>query len=178
MTNITMHEALRSLLDLPDEMGRPPKPVTPKDIEDFELSENVRMPEDLKAFWLTYGARQLGSKSIFCFKAKTTFANEKKKRIDVGAIGGPHALAETRQRYLDPLYGNSGPRLPEALYPLTFDDGYGHCLIDLTPEHHGRILYIVIKAKTFGARGYDWNSVGVVENSFADFLASLTPDYL
>ncbi len=117
MTTLTMHEALRVLLDLPDEMGRPPAPVSSKDIEDFELSENVRVPEDLKVFWLAYGARQLNSKKIFGFRAKTAFANGIKKRINVGAIGGRRALAETRQRYLDPLYNNSGPCLPDALSP-------------------------------------------------------------
>ncbi len=67
---------------------------------------------------------------------------------DVGFIAGPDKMNEARQRYIDPLYNNSGARLPERLYPLTFDNGYGHCLIDLNENTCGRILYLEIKAET------------------------------
>lgn len=178
MTEFTMDEALRGLLTEPSKTGRQPSSVTAEAIEVFELAENVRVPDDLKEFWLAYGAPELSNDAIFGFTTWATSADGERESVSVGAIGDPGALAETRQRYLSPLYNNSGPRLPEGLYPLTFDHGYGHCLVDLTREHHGRIVHIVIEAKTFGTGDYGWQSIGAVADDFSGFLASLTPDFL
>lgn len=100
------------------------------------------------------------------------------KKADVGLIAGPAAMIEAQQRYLNPTYNNSGPRLPEGLYPLTLDSGYGHCLLDLDEVSYGRVLYIVIKAQTFGSQGYGWDHVGFVADNFAQFVAGPKPDYL
>lgn len=50
--------------------------------------------------------------------------------------------------------------------------------MDLNDKYHGRILYLVVKAKTFGDDGYGWSQVGTVAGSFAEFLAGLKPDFL
>lgn len=173
-----LNGSLDTLLNTPDEMGRVHRPVTNPEIDEFERSEGVTLPDSLKSFWLKYGSRDLNSKKIFAFKTKVVFPDGKKKKADVGAIASPGKMIEARQRYIDPLYGNSGERLPAGLYPLTFDSGYGHCLLDLNTDTYGRILYIVIKAKTFGDDGYGWDQVGTVAKDFDEFLAGLTPDYL
>lgn len=173
-----MNEELSNLLAQPDEMGRPKKPITEQDIQLFEDMEHVRLPDDFRSFLLEYGARDLNSRRIFAFKSKAKFADGKRKTISVGAISGPLKMLETRKRYVDPANNNSGPRLPIGLYPFTFDDGYGHCLLDLNKETYGRILYILIKSKTFGDAGYNWDQIGVVAGSFSEFVAGLTPDFL
>lgn len=170
--------AIYQFLEAPDEWSRPDEPVTPEEIEGFERSEGFPLPEALKQYWQRYGSRQFNSKTIFTFQTKALFPSGKRKRVDVGTIADPRTMAEARQRYMDPLYNNSGPRLPEALYPLSFDSGYGHCLLDLSKQSYGRILYIVIKAKTFGDRGYGWDHVGHVADDFETFLAGLTPSRL
>ncbi|TCM53560.1 SMI1/KNR4 family protein SUKH-1 [Rhizobium sp. PP-F2F-G48] len=175
---LILPESLLSLLEKADEMDRPQKPVSPQDIEEFERAQNVRLPDALKFFWERYGSRALGNKAIFGFKARVEFPNGKKKMADVGFIASPSKMNEALQRYVDPLYNNSGARLPERLYPLTFDDGYGHCLIDLNENTYGRILYLKIKAETFGSAGYGWDQVGFVADTFEQFVAGLTPDYL
>lgn len=162
----------------PDEMGRPAKPITEQEIRLFEDTEHVRLPDDFKSYLLEYGARTFNSRRIFAFESKAEFHDGKKQTISVGAIAGPATMLETRQRYLNPIYNNSGARLPEGLYPFTFDAGYGHCLLDLNNTNYGRISYIVIKAETFGESGYGWDQVGVVAGSFSEFLAGLEPDYL
>jgi hypothetical protein len=173
-----LNTELAMLLNAPDETGRSYKPFTLSQLEEFERSEGVNLTDSLISFWLNYGSRDLNSKKIFAFKTKVVFPDGKKKKADVNAIAGPGKMIEARQRYIDPLYGNSGERLPAGLYPLTFDSGYGHCLLDLNADTHGRILYIVIKAKTFGDAGYGWDQVGTVAKDFDEFLAGLTPDYL
>lgn len=170
--------AIYQFLEAPDDWGRPDEPVTPEDVEGFERSESFLLPDALKQYWRRYGARQFNSKSIFTFQTKALFPSGKRKRVDVGVVADPRTMVEARQRNMDPLYGNSGPRLPAALYPLTFDSGYGHCLLDLNKESYGRILYIEIKTKTFGDRGYGWDQVGQVADNFEMFLAGLTPSRL
>lgn len=173
-----MNTELSALFNAPDEIGRTPRPVTAPEMEEFERSEGVTLPNSLKSFWLNYGSRDLNSTKIFAFKKKVVFPDGKKKKADVNSIAGPGKMIEARQRYIDPLQGNSGERLPAGLYPLTFDSGYVHCLLDLNADTHGRILYIVIKAKTFGDAGYGWDQVGTVAQDFDEFLAGLRPDYL
>lgn len=173
-----LNTELSAIFNAPDEMRRTQRPVTAPEIEEFERSEGVTLPNSLKSFWLSYGSRDLNSKKIFAFKTKVVFPDGKKKKADVNSIAGPGKMIEARQRYIDPLYGNSGERLPAGLYPLTFDSGYGHCLLDLNADTHGRILYIVINAKTFGDVGYGWDQIGTVAQDFDEFLAGLTPDYL
>ncbi len=175
---VELSESLIALLAAPDEMGRPECPVTPTDIEEFEQTQGVALPESLKSFWQKYGARDFNSRKIFTFKTKVVFPDGKKKKADVGAIASPGKMIEARKRYVEPVYGNSGARLPDGLYPLTFDSGYGHCLIDLNQYTYGRILYIVIKAKTFGDAEYGWGQVGEVAENFEQFVAKLAPDYL
>ncbi|TDK29603.1 hypothetical protein E2F50_22445 [Rhizobium deserti] len=118
-----MDQALNDILSRPDEMGRPGKPVTLKHIEDFESSQGHALPPELTEYWLAYGARRLGSKAIYTFTTKAVFPSGKRTKVDVGAIAGPAAMIEARERYTDPPQGNSGPRLPKGLYPLTFNDG-------------------------------------------------------
>lgn len=173
-----MNDELSNLLAQPDEMGRPEKPVNEQEIRLFEDTEHVRLPDDFKSCLLEYGARAFNSRRIFAFKSKAKFRDGKKKTISVGAIGGPATMLEIRQRYLNPVYNNSGARLPKGLYPFTFDDGYGHCLLDLNNTNYGRILYIVIKASTFGEPGYGWDQIGMVAGSFSEFLAGPKPDHL
>jgi hypothetical protein len=170
--------AIYRFLEAPDEWGRPEEPVAPQEVEGFEHSEGVALPDALKQYWQRYGGRQFNSKTVFSFQTKATFPNGKRKRVDVGVVADPRTMIEARHRYMDPLYGNSGPRLPAALYPLTFDAGYGHCLLDLNAQSYGRILYIVIKAKTFGDRGYGWEQIGHVADDFETFLTGLTPSRL
>ncbi|MBB3610125.1 hypothetical protein FHX11_003074 [Rhizobium sp. BK602] len=76
------------------------------------------------------------------------------------------------------ISSNSIARLPDSLYPFTFDEGYDHCLLDLRYETHGCVHYLAVKAKTFGEPGYGWDQVGVVAGSFSEFLTGLEPDYL
>lgn len=175
---LILPESLLSLLEKADEMDRPQKPISPQDIEEFERAQNILLPDSLKFFWGRYGSRALGNRTIFGFKTRVEFPNGKKKKADVGFIASPAKMNEARQRYIDPLYNNSGVRLPQRLYPLTFDDGYGHCLIDLNENTYGRILYLKIKAETFGSAGYGWDQVGFVADTFEQFVAGLTPDYL
>lgn len=175
---LEMPNELKAYLDKPDEMGRPEKPITENDLADFERSQSVALPADYRDYCLKYGSRTLQNRQIFCFKTKVRFSNGKSKKVDVGSISGPPYILETYQRYMDPVYNNSGPRLPQKYYPFTFDSGYGHCLIDLNPETYGRILYIVIKAKTFGEPGYGWDQIGVVADDFSQFISTLTPDFL
>jgi SMI1 / KNR4 family (SUKH-1) len=170
--------AIYRFLEEPDEWGRPEEPIAAGEVEEFEHSEGVVLPDALKRYWQRYGGRQFNSKTIFTFQTKALFPSGKRKRVDVGVIADPRTMREARQRYMDPLYNNSGPRLPAGLYPLSFDSGYGHCLLDLNAETYGRILHIVIKAKTFGDHGYGWDHVGHVANDFESFLAGLTPSRL
>ncbi|MGV1754179.1 SMI1/KNR4 family protein [Agrobacterium sp. CG674] len=175
---LTLPAELQSLLEKPDEMGRPEKPITQTDLEEFERSQGVVLPPSYKDYCLRYGSRALQNRKIYAFKTKVMFTDRKSKKADVGSISGPPYILETYQRYMDPIYNNSGPRLPEHVYPFTFDDGYGHCLVDLNKETYGRVLYIVIRAKTFGDTGYGWDQIGVVADDFQGFLDGLTPDFL
>ncbi|OLP42440.1 SMI1/KNR4 family protein [Rhizobium oryziradicis] len=169
---------LNAYLNKPDEMGRAEELITQADLDEFERSQDVKLPSDYKEYCLKYGSRTLQNKQIFCFTTKISFPDRKKKKANIGSISGPPYILEAHDRYINPTYGNSGPRLPEKLYPFTFDSGYGHCLLDLNKDTLGRILYIVIKAKTFGEPGYGWDQVGFVADSFSDFVANLKPDYL
>ena len=175
---LQMPSDLSNYLDTPDEMGRLEKPITQSDLDEFERSQAVDLPPAYKEYCLKYGSRTLQNKQIFGFKTKVTLPGGKRKRADVGAISGPPYILETYDRYMDPIYNNSGPRLPLKVYPFTFDSGYGHCLLDLTEAGKGRILHLVVKAKTFGEDGYGWDQVGTVAENFSDFIASLKPDYL
>ena len=93
-----MDAALKDMLDKPDEMGRAEKPVANTEIDEFERSEGVTLPDSLKSFWLSYGSRDLNSKKIFAFKTKVVFPDGKKKKADVNAIAGPGKMIEARQR--------------------------------------------------------------------------------
>ncbi len=110
-------ESLRSLLEKADEMGRPQKPVSPHDIEEFEQAQKIQLPDSLKFYWGRYGSRALGNRTIFGFKARVEFPSGKKKMAGVGFIAGPDKMNEARQRYIDPLTTTQGRDCPSDYIP-------------------------------------------------------------
>jgi len=120
-----LNTELSALFNAPDEIGRTPRPVTAPEIEEFERSEGVTLPNSLKSFWLNYGSRDLNSTKIFAFKTEVVFPDGKKKKADVNSIAGPGKMIEARQRYIDPLSTAaelcpSSP-LPSLLLDLSVD---------------------------------------------------------
>lgn len=171
-------EALLAILNAQDSAGRKEQPITAENISDFENKVGATLPNDYKDYCIKYGARSLDDTDIFTFKGVALDKSGRKKKIDIGKISGPPYIQESYDMFMDERRNDFAPQLPKGFYPFTFDSGYGSCLLNLTDQPSGKILYLSVKRKIFGSPDYGWDDVLFVADSFSEFIESLKPEYL
>jgi hypothetical protein len=149
------------------------QPSTERDIEAIKKEISSDVPGDYEEFLFEYSP--IGVQKIGAYYFKCDYNDGSVIEFDHTLVPWAKLTLAAIKSLHNPHqhFEGIGARIPRELLPLTRDN---ECtiLIDLRPDTFGQILYVPkIKRQTFGTLGYGWDDIGLVANSFTEFLAGL-----